>query len=63
MEDFVLRLVGIICTTIITCSIVITRKDDIDIAAIIIATILEILSLFIIFFPRDILVEIFHKIM
>ncbi len=62
MEDFILRIVGILCTTIIVCAIVITRKDDIDVAAIVIAAILEILALFIIFFPKDILISFLSKI-
>lgn len=62
MEDFILRLIGIICTTIITCSIIISRKDDIDISAIIIASILELLSMFIIFFPKEVLLQLVDKI-
>ena len=32
MEEFILRIVGILCATIIACTIVIARKDDIDIS-------------------------------
>ena len=50
MENFILKLVGAICASIITCAIIITRKDDVDVAAICIATIFEILALVIIYF-------------
>lgn len=62
MEDFILRIVGVLCATVISCIIVITRKDDIDISAIITATILEVLAMIIIYFPKDIIISIFSKI-
>lgn len=62
MEDFILRVVGILCATIISCIIVITRKDDIDVSAIIIAAIIEILAMIIIYFPKDLIISIFSKI-
>jgi len=49
MELFILKLVGIICSTILAITILITRKDDIGISAVIIAIIFEIIALFIIY--------------
>lgn len=62
MEEFILRIVGILCATIIACTIVIARKDDIDIWSVVIAGILEILALAIIFFPKDLIIELFSNI-
>lgn len=61
MEDFILRIVGVLCATIIACTIIITRKDDIDVAAVVIAALLEILAFLIIYFPKDLLISIFSK--
>lgn len=62
MEELILRIVGILCATITACIIVIARKDDIDIWSVVIAGILEILALFIIFFPKDLIIELFSKL-
>lgn len=61
MEDFILRIVGILCATIIACAIIITRKDDIDVAAVVIAALLEILAFLIIYFPKDLIISIFSR--
>lgn len=61
MEDFILRIVGVLCATIIACTIIITRKDDIDVAAVVIAALLEILAFLIIYFPKDLIISIFSK--
>ncbi len=61
MEDFILRIVGVLCVTIIACTIIITRKDDIDVAAVVIAALLEILAFLIIYFPKDLIISIFSK--
>lgn len=63
MEDFILRVVGILCATVISCIIVIARKDDIEVTSIVIAAILEVLALLIIYFPKDLMISIFSKIM
>lgn len=63
MEDFILRVVGILCATVISCIIVITRKDDIEVTSVVIAAILEVLALLIIYFPKDLMISIFSKIM
>ncbi len=62
MEDFILRVVGILCATVISCIIVITRKDDIEVTSVVIAAILEVLALLIIYFPKDLIISIFSKI-
>lgn len=62
MEDFILRVVGILCATVIACIIVITRKDDIEVTSVVIAAILEVLALLIIYFPKDLIISIFSKI-
>ena len=49
MEMFILKLIGIICITALAMSIVISRKNDIDIWAILLATIFELLSFLIIY--------------
>lgn len=63
MEDFILRVVGILCATVISCIIVIARKDDIEVTSVVIAAILEVLALLIIYFPKDLMISIFSKIM
>lgn len=62
MEDFILRVVGILCATVISCIIVIARKDDIEVTSVVIAAILEVLALLIIYFPKDLMISIFSKI-
>lgn len=62
MEDFILRVVGILCATVISCIIVITRKDDIEVTSVVIAAILEVLALLIIYFPKDLIISLFSKI-
>lgn len=57
MIDFILKLVGLICISIITCTIIITRKDDIDVSAICIGVIFELLGLFIIYLGPEILMN------
>ena len=53
MEVFILKLIGIICVTTIAMTIIIARRNDTDICAIVIATIFEILGLLIIYMPID----------
>ena len=55
MENFILKLVATICVSIISFAIVVSRKDDIDLSAICISTIFEILALFIIFLGENLL--------
>ena len=53
MEVFILKLIGIICVTTLAMTIIIARKNDTDIWAIVIATIFEILGLLIIYMPIE----------
>lgn len=53
MELFVLKIIGIISVSVVSLAIVISRKDDIGIGALVIATILELIALIIIFEPID----------
>lgn len=52
MEYFILRIVALICVSIVNLTIIISRKDDLGILPILIAVILEFLSLVIIFSPE-----------
>ena len=52
MEYFVLRIVALICVSVVNLTIIISRKDDLGILPILIAVILEFLSLVIIFSPE-----------
>lgn len=62
MEMFILKLIGIICVTALAMSIVISRKNDVDIWAILLATIFELLSFLIIYLPIDKIIELIEKI-
>ncbi len=62
MEYYMLKIIGTICISIISCLIIITRKDDIDISAICIAVLFEIIGLILINFGTDILNFILLKI-
>lgn len=49
MNLFILKLVGIICTTVISLVIIIARKDDLEITSVILAIVFEIISYCIIY--------------
>lgn len=51
MEGFVLKIIGIISVTLFSIIIVIARKDDIDIWSVVIATIFELIAIFMIYMP------------
>ena len=53
MEVFILKLIGILCITTIAMTIIIARRNDTDIWAIVIATIFELLGMLIIYMPID----------
>lgn len=53
MEVFILKLIEIICVTTLAMTIIIARRNDTDIWAIVIATIFEILGLLIIYMPIE----------
>lgn len=53
MEVFVLKIIGIVCVTLLAIIIVISRKDDIDVLAILIATIFELIAIFMIYVPVE----------
>ena len=61
MEVFILKLIGILCITTIAMTIIIARRNDTDIWAIVIATIFEILGLLIIYMPIDQIISIWQK--
>ena len=52
MEYFILRIVALICVSVVNLTIIISRKDDLGVLPILIAVILEFLSLVIIFSPE-----------
>lgn len=58
MYEFILKLVGIVCATIVSALIIIMRKDDIDSIALWIALILEVIAIAIIYIPTDIIMTI-----
>lgn len=49
MEIFVLKIISIICVTILCLAIVISRKDDIGIGSVVIAAIIEIIAICVLF--------------
>lgn len=51
MEVFILKLIGILCVTIISMAIIITRRNDIEVCAIVVSLIFELVGLFIIYMP------------
>ena len=61
MEIFILKLIGIICVTALSMTIVISRRNDIDILAILLATAFELLSFIIIYLPFDKIIELIEK--
>ena len=52
MEGFVLKIIGIISVTLFSIIIVIARKDDIDIWSVVIATVFELIAIFMIYMPN-----------
>ena len=62
MEEFVLKIIGIISVTIFAITIVVARKDDIDIWSVLIASIFEILAIFIIYMPINNIIQLIEKI-
>lgn len=61
MEVFILKLVGILCVTTISMTIIIARRNDIDNLAILISTIFEILGLLIIYIPVDRIISLIQN--
>ena len=49
MEIFVLKIISIICVTILCLVIVIARKDDIGIGSVVIAALMEIIAICVLF--------------
>ncbi|MBP3464389.1 MAG: hypothetical protein J6K45_07975 [Clostridia bacterium] len=62
MELFVLKLVGIICATILSLAIIIVRKDDIGISSIILTIIFEILALSLVFIDLEQIISLINII-
>lgn len=62
MELFILKLVGIICVTILSIVIIIARKDDIEITSVVIVIIFEILALCVIYVPIDQIISLIENI-
>ncbi len=62
METFILKLVGIICITSLAMLIIISRRNDVEISAILITTIFEIIGLIIIYLPMESIFAIIGKI-
>lgn len=62
MEMFILKLIGIICVTALAMSTIISRRNDVDIYAILLATVFELLTLFIIYLPIDKILELIEHI-
>ena len=52
MENFILKIVTIVCVSVFSIVIVGSRKDDVGILSVLIATILELLCVIIIFAPE-----------
>ena len=55
MENFIIKIVALVCVSIVSTSIVISRKDDIGIFSVIVAAILEILIITIVLSPEIIM--------
>lgn len=62
MELFILKLVGIICVTILSIVIIIARKDDIEITSVIITIIFEIIAVCLIYGPIDSIVSLIENL-
>lgn len=62
MELFVLKLVGIICATILSLVIIIVRKDDIGISSIILTIIFEILALSLVFIDLEQIISLINTL-
>ena len=60
--EFVLKLVGIICTTILSLVIIIVRKDDIGISSIILTIIFEILALSLVFIDLEQIISLINTL-
>lgn len=62
MGLFVLKLVGIICTTILSLVIIIVRKDDIGISSIILTIIFELLALSLVYIDIEQVISLINTI-
>ena len=62
MEIFVLKIISIICVTLLSLAIVISRKDDIGIGSVIIAAILEIIAICVLFGSSNEFIGFIEKI-
>lgn len=62
MELFVLKLVGIICATILSLVIIIVRKDDIGISSIVLTIIFELLALSIVYIDLEQVISLINTI-
>ncbi|MGN1330544.1 MAG: hypothetical protein ACI4VN_04325 [Clostridia bacterium] len=62
MELFVLKLVSIICATILSLVIIIVRKDDIGISSIILTIIFEILALSLVFIDLEQIISLINTL-
>lgn len=52
MEFFILRIVALALVTVLNLTIIISRKDDVGVLPIVIAVLLELISLAIVFTPE-----------
>ena len=52
MENFILKIIAIVCVSMVCIFIIVSRKDDLSISSVIISVILELLTVIIIFSPE-----------
>ena len=62
MEILILKIIGIILVTLLSITIIVARKDDVEIISVVIAVIFEILSLCLIYIPMENVIALIEKI-
>ena len=62
MEILILKIIGIILVTLLSITIIVARKDDVEIISVVIAVIFEIIALCLIYIPMENVIALIEKI-
>lgn len=62
MELVILKIIGIILVTLLSITIIVARKDDVEIISVIIAVVFEIIALCLIYIPMNDVIILIEKI-
>ncbi len=62
MEILILKIIGIILVTLLSITIIVARKDDVEIISVVIAVIFEIIALCLIYISMENVIALIEKI-